>query len=387
MQLSAYCAYENIRKACICAVRAIRQDEVTGQPEKSERRACTPETSEHQHKRLARRLWSEADAGEHHPLFLTQELDSISKNGTDIKLVYYFCNHQLRSTTAIDVLRTVLWQILRDEVAGAISLYEKYFKNDVTTTLMSFVSLWAMLEDLLAQRLRCRHIYLVLDGLDECDKQSAHELSQKLAAMPSLAQDSPHTDFHAIIISRDTVRLRSLPRIKLDLDHDQEVSRDIQIFVTARVAELSILDGYTDSFHQELEHTLIKKAEGTFLWIGFAMSEIGQEQTCSAVLRVARSFPAGLTGFYSRMLLQVDRRRQSDVARILQWVCLAKRPLRVVEMADVLAVDAERGMAREQLVRDAVVECRPMLRITRPETFFDVHLRQYVSAEIVSFIH
>lgn len=322
-------------------------------------------------------------------VFLTETLEKHFRNSADVKVVYYFCNYLLRGTRATDILRTLLWQILQEDIEAADSLFERYFssKEKTSSTLSSFVALWAILEAVLRERWKHQRIIFVLDGLDECDQESVTELSNKFASMP-VGQEG-NTALQVIIISRDIARLHSLPRIRLDPDHKDNISKDIKTFVTERVASLSFLDGYNESFRTELEKTLGERAEGTFLWIGFAMSELVRKRTCSAVLETARAFPIGLYAFYSRMLRQVDEQRRATVARVLQWLALARRNIWLTELAVLVNATAEQCLTEEQAARDVVKECGPMLRLTTEKYYVESHRNTRALAErtVVVLVH
>jgi ankyrin repeat protein len=311
-------------------------------------------------------------------VFLTEHLEGHFKDTADVKVVYYFCNYLLRGTNSNDVLRTLLYQMLQNETQAASSLFDRYFSSEAKTksTLSEFVPLWTMLETVLRQRLQHHRIIFVLDGMDECDPNSVLEISKKLAKMPAGEQWS--TNLQTIVISRDIPRLRILPRIKLDPDHEEDVGRDIRSFVTERVTGLSFLDGYTEEFRVDLEKALLKRAAGTFLWIGFAVSELHRQETCSAVLQTARSFPVGLDAFYGRMLLQVDERRRSIVKYVLQWVALAERRLRLEEVGVIVDAIAEPGLTKEQAIRDVIRECGPMLRTETEKSRYSPSTRTMV---------
>lgn len=87
--------------------------------------------------------------------------------------------------------------------------------------------------------------------------------------------------FKLAILSRNFPGLRSCTtRVKIDPDNDERVASDIELFVFAPVEELSGIEGFNDKFRKSVHDSLLRRTEG---WVGFAMHEPSQKQTCIKV--------------------------------------------------------------------------------------------------------
>jgi hypothetical protein len=49
--------------------------------------------------------------------------------------------------------------------------------------------------------------------------------------------------------------------------------------------------------------------------------------------------PKGLDESYDRIINQIDERRHDDARKLLQWLAFSVRPLKLAELAEVVAVD------------------------------------------------
>lgn len=77
------------------------------------------------------------------------------------------------------------------------------------------------------------------------------------------------------IVSRDIPYMcRCHRRIRIDPDNDEKVASDIELFVSVCVRELSWIRGITNNFQASVQKALLKHAEGTFFWVGYAMHEL-----------------------------------------------------------------------------------------------------------------
>lgn len=168
--------------------------------------------------------------------------------------------------------------------------------------------------------------------------------------------------FKVAIVSRDIPVLRVCTTVRLDPDNDQEIDSDISTFLRARVKELSWI-GVFEDIQDSVHDALIKRAEGTFLWVGFAMHELLQIRTCTKIQKTLESLPSGLPAIYERMLLRISPDQRDFTRTLLQWVAVAARPLRLLEVAVAISMsDSLPRIKPGRAIRDQIILCGPLLR-------------------------
>jgi hypothetical protein len=148
----------------------------------------------------------------------------------------------------------------------------------------------------------------VLDGLDELDGDSRIWLVGKLI---DVAQTSVLHKLKLVAVSRDILGLKSIPHVNLDLEQDESVARDIKAFIGAKLDELERMVDFNAEFRQTIEDMAMPRAEGTFLWVGFAMTELSRQSNPTNIKDSLAKLPGGLYGIYRRILLQQRVHRQS----------------------------------------------------------------------------
>jgi hypothetical protein len=89
----------------------------------------------------------------------------------------------------------------------------------------------------------------------------------------------------------------------LDLDNSELIDGDICAFVASKVQELSDQLGTLSSdsrvqFQSNMKAELLRRAEGTFLCISFAIMELLQKQTITQMEDVLCELPKGLPALY-----------------------------------------------------------------------------------------
>jgi hypothetical protein len=304
-------------------------------------------------------------------VFLTEELKRHTARIGSAELAFFFCSAEdEKRNTAAAVLRGLIHQIIVKRpqlVKHALPYFETPEKTQQTVS--SLETLWLIFSKLIADA-ELGTMFCVLDGLDECEESTLRMLLPRIVSLlPGESSSSTKGRFKLAIVSRDIAGLRGCAtRLRLDPDNDEKVVGDIELFVSARVGELSRIEGCDEDFRAAVQTALLERAGGTFLWVGFAMHELSQKQTCSEIWEAIEDLPSGLPAIYSRMLLRIPARQREVSRAILRWVTTAARPLQLRELAAAVGIQVTSPrMTVEQAARDAVALCGPLLKVQEQE--------------------
>ncbi|KAH9011703.1 hypothetical protein EDB83DRAFT_2557076 [Lactarius deliciosus] len=123
--------------------------------------------------------------------------------------------------------------------------------------------------------------------------------------------------------------------------------KDIIEYVKAVVYSPSntFMKRWRDEDKDMVVQTLSERADGMFRWV-FCQLETLQHCLPQNVPHVLCQLPATLDETYVRVLKEIGKTNQFYAHRLLQCLTVAKRPLRVDELAEILALDftAEEGI-------------------------------------------
>jgi ankyrin repeat protein len=299
-------------------------------------------------------------------IFLTEELERVASTSTDVKAIFYFCSIQdEKRNTALAILRSLVHQIIT-QTPDLARHAQSHFETDERKrqTLSSFETLWIILKSIATDK-GLPTTFCVLDGLDESDEQALELLVPRLIELTSMAPSSTSSSaFRLAIVSRDIRSLNGCMRIKLDPDHDDDVAHDINSFVSAMTEGLPAPAGGEIAFRSHIRKILLERAKGTFLWVGFAIHELRKRRTSTEILAALEDLPSGLGNIYGAMLLRIPSDQREMSSKILMWVTMAFRPLRLEELAAAADIRSSSSMiTRKQAVRDAVHLCAPFLQM------------------------
>lgn len=227
--------------------------------------------------------------------------------------------------------------------------------------LSSQGSLW----ELFSQAIKSAELgptYCLIDGLDECKDESARWLAAQFA---TLAQRSQNTSLHLLVVSRAMLDFRSVEQIHLDPDNDHHVRADITTFTAARMSSLQQRLQFSDEFSAHVKLELLKKAGGTFLWIGYAMNELLSKSTRLEVQEALNDLPAQLPALYGRMLGNVGPSKRLTITTMLKWIVAAVRPLTPQELSAAIFEQPPEHMDRTQFAQDYITICEPLISVQR----------------------
>ena len=298
-------------------------------------------------------------------IFLAEQLEETAISQNKLFLQYFCDSKDERRNTAVAVLRGLIYQLLKSRP----KLFDHILPDFKIqkTSLFTFETLWRIFESIVHDA-TLETTYCVLDGVDECEEASVEILLGKFAALFSAKTDELLAcHLNLLIVCRglpDFIPnlLSGFHRISLDLDASAEVKNDIDIFIEAKVDELSRYRQYPEPLRVHVAKVFRDRAEGTFLWIGIVAKELGKYRK-TEVQEALDTFPPGLDQLYARILLQIDSGRRNIAAIILRWVVMAVRPLTLSELS--LAIEPTLNSPivanRDERIRDQVSYCGDIL--------------------------
>jgi ankyrin repeat protein len=317
-------------------------------------------------------------------IFLTEHLEQKIQTMENTQLVYYFFSFQDENrNTGVTLLQSLIYQIVTKRPQLKIHLLPYIKSGNSIQPELSLEPLWAIFKKLV-QDPELGTMFCVLDGLDECDKKATQILLRRLVDMLCPTSSSLlSTTFKLIVVSRDIPGLEDCTRIKLDPDNNESVHGDIEKFISVRVRDLPKIVGSRHECEIEVQDTLLERAEGTFLWVGFAMYELMQKKTWTEVFDALKTLPSGLPAIYSRMLHQIPAGHRKISSKILQWVTMALRPLKLLEIAIAIGLEpSSSSISLEHAIMDEITLCGSFLKVQDSEvTLIHQSVRDYLLDE------
>ncbi|KAG9237982.1 hypothetical protein BJ875DRAFT_480792 [Amylocarpus encephaloides] len=239
------------------------------------------------------------------------------------------------SLNAATVLRSIIRQSLKpDDVAGEVERHLSRFE----TPYVDMNTIEGLLKHCVS---RFSTLYIVIDSLDEFEKEERNVLLQSLSSIISL----PNSKAKLFLVGRSSVSAdiqRWFPVVQEKSADCCEVQTDIEAYtrenIILRKGEQLIFQD--PCLAQEIIKALINGANGMFLWVDFQIAAI-YECTCDDEIReVLRALPRNLGETFDRAVKRILKRGSAKTAnRIFQWVAAIKRALTLDELREALSYE------------------------------------------------
>ncbi|EEQ30824.1 NACHT and Ankyrin domain-containing protein [Microsporum canis CBS 113480] len=238
-------------------------------------------------------------------IYITQVLQPVVDAADNVLLYCFRSNRDKDRNTALTIMRGILhqWMDLHPHLAKDI---KNSFEGTETTkyTISSFQS-------------TSSQVVSVLDGLDECEKESLRQLLDSVSNYLSKSGE------------------KARPRLKLII-----FSRPQQAILESKLAK---------PFQKDSQQTLLAGVDGTILWVGFVANEL-QGRSWSETDEVLRHIPKGLSGIYQRLLLQI--RNKEVLVPIPQCVVLVAWPLTLEELTVAVGIKTAGTLLATQVTKN-----------------------------------
>ncbi|KAL8908717.1 MAG: hypothetical protein Q9171_005330 [Xanthocarpia ochracea] len=252
-------------------------------------------------------------------------------------IFYFFCkNADIDKNNALAITKALAHQLLQSpQVAGPDIL--KDLRSQMDSGGRSRAINFRPLFELISQHLgNLSRAIIIIDAADECS-----DIDQLL---PGLIRLTEKGTAKVVLTSRREPNLVNILQNKPGLDMGPEdVQEDIRCYLEHQVSQSQVLSD------ARVRHRIIRilniRSKGMFLWVALMIKEL---ELCSTVENIEYTLdrlPDGLNEVYERILTRLHDSlkpfRKTFCCRLLKWITLAKRPLRLTEVGEALRIQYE----------------------------------------------
>ncbi|CAJ0545119.1 Ff.00g085920.m01.CDS01 [Fusarium sp. VM40] len=285
-------------------------------------------------------------------------------------LAYFYCDrNRADHNEPVAIMRSLVRQLCApwDNASIESCVEEQYFSK----RSRGFASDRLVVEEckqLLTQLLaRFRTVYIVVDGLDECNRDTRHILMDFLE---ELIEEFEHS-VKVYIASRTDLDLRKQYHEKSHLEvtaNDNQA--DIEKFVLHKMEESKFFQNrLSPNLRAKILQTFHEKSQGMFQWATLHIGELLQLERNMDIKRYLDGLPSGLEATYDKMYYQIAHQigSKKDVAfAAFQIVMSSWRPLHPFELAIAVAQHPDHEFILDQDIDIGYIldACQNLLVVT-----------------------
>jgi hypothetical protein len=216
------------------------------------------------------------------------------------------------------------------------------FSVQGTTMLYQFSTLWDIFMASVRDT-RSRDVIIVLDGLDECEEGTRHQVLQSLTRfyasniesleeppfIKTIVASRPNNDIKIAFDILPTIRLRGE-------DQPEAISNDIELVIDHHIHK-AVHRGLPMSILTDVQAALIKGADRTFLWTTLVIELLEAKRGASKreLLEILKS--RDIYRIYDRLL--VDSSDPVEARKLLKVIVAAARPMTLTELSVAMAIN------------------------------------------------
>ncbi|KAH9169375.1 hypothetical protein EDB89DRAFT_2098979 [Lactarius sanguifluus] len=273
-----------------------------------------------------------------------EDIMVVCEAGIAIMAYFYFDFRDLDKQSCRDLLLSLATQLATRSSPCCDILHRVYKIHESGTQQPSDEILKECFKEMLRQPGQ-RPIFIVLDALDECpDSPGIPSPRGEVLQLVKELVDLNLRDLRICVTSRPEVNIRAvlgpLALRSVSLHDENGQKTDIANYVRNVVNSYSntAVWRWRNDDKNIVTETLTERADGMFRWV-FCQLETLQHCFPPNLRQFLNELPETLDETYKRILKGINKAQKDHARRLLHCLAVAVRPLRVEELAELLAFD------------------------------------------------
>jgi hypothetical protein len=258
---------------------------------------------------------------------------------TRTSAAYYIFDKDKNDPSLLKALQVLAWQIAKADMI---------YRKDLSSVQTAGVNQIGSIFDILFGRSSKSDstFYLLLDGIEQMDKQHMKEFLQVLNEWQSRPPGWSRFTLRILLTSRTEITGRVKDQLGDGISVIDIASKnrdDILKFINNRMDKMDILSGSTDqvkSLREEIIDGLAKRTNGDFVNIGLLLDEISTKQRPGEIRDIISRSGENRSDTIVRTIAALNETLSdediSDLNELLTWVIFASRPLSIEELEAVI---------------------------------------------------
>ncbi|KAF8459944.1 hypothetical protein BDZ91DRAFT_785581, partial [Kalaharituber pfeilii] len=301
-----------------------------------------------------------------------------SAGAIPVAVAYFYCRYRTENKDSFNAVgRGILSQLIKHN-EGIISLLWEKMADSGEITLKASNLLLELLEVAMKNS---KTSYVIIDGLDECEKTERRKIISTLQSISeSINQQVPGT-IRLLFISTNEPDIRrqlsSIVKIQLKPNDD-----DIRQYTTVWTAKIQKRFRLSDAETDNIIAKVLERAQGMLLYCALVLKNLHDQGTRAQLEQELRpeTLPIGLEKAYERIVVRIystNNVQRRNAGRILDLLACSRRPLKKHEIQAVFAIEMkDRTVDFEQrsMIDDIGDICGSLIEVNTDGAIQFVHM-------------
>ena len=319
---------------------------------------------------------------------------------TGIRLAFFFHRRGVQlQQTSIGMLRTVSHQLISQSAPSRAVFRARYREKKIFGRHgedwdWHDVELRQLLKSALIVATKSQAVTIFIDALDEAGEISAESIVSYIYDVHEELQGSVMQTRICFSCRHYPILSRNIGfEICMEKQNEGDISACVNRQLLAQIQEHKRRSWADDL--KVLQSQIASSACGVFLWATLMVPRVAKEynkgKSLGYVLEMLRRAPPDLTSIYEHILTTlIDDKDREDSLRLMQWICLANRPLSLTELRYALALDDSAINDFQNSARDSKGFVEDDARMKQLITSLSgglVEVKDHDHSNVVQFIH
>jgi ankyrin repeat protein len=319
---------------------------------------------------------------------------------SDIRLAFFFHRRGVQlQQMSIGMLRTMLHQLISQSASARVMFRACYHEKKIfgrhgEDWNWQDAELRQVLKSALVVATKSHAVSIFIDALDEAGEISAESIVNYIYEVHEELQGSARQTRICFSCRHYPIFSRNIGfEVCMEKENENDISACVYRQLSAQIHEHKRRSWADDL--KVLQSQIASSACGVFLWATLMVPRVAKEynkgKSLVYVRKMLQRAPPDLASIYEHILTTIiDDEDRKDSLHLMQWICLAKRPLSLTELRYALALDDSAINEFQNSARDSKSFVEDDARMKQLITSLSgglVEVKDHNHSNVVQFIH
>ncbi|PNP85104.1 hypothetical protein FNYG_01629 [Fusarium nygamai] len=259
------------------------------------------------------------------------------------RVLFFYCKQSLpEHNTFLALARSFILQLLNQDKSFLLYLHRKHCdSNEAVVSSIPLVQ--EMLIFLLSS---CKSAYIIIDGLDECEREERKLITQWFRDLvDSLPENAPDR-LRCLFVSQDDrigiKDLQGLAKINIEPEDNKQ---DVLVYSRVQAEELRLKFEFSEEESRRIAVAVAESVKGIFLLAKLIWINLIAQITLAEVEEQLKEFPPEINKAYERIMDRIidkaPQQMRTGALQLLGWLVCAKRPLKWHEIQSLKSINLD----------------------------------------------
>ncbi|KAF4946503.1 hypothetical protein FGADI_11141 [Fusarium gaditjirri] len=324
-------------------------------------------------------LWLTGLPGAGKTILTSLIVEEVQKLTPKPQALFFYCKQSPpEHNTFLVLARSLILQLLNQDKSLILYLYQKYCDSN-EAVLSSIPLAQEMLSFLLSS---CKNGYIIIDGLDECEREERKVITQWFKHLvESLPENAPDRLRCLFVSQDDRIGIKDLDGFAKINIKAQDNKQDVLSYSRVHADELRRKFGFSEEESRRIAVAVADSVQGIFLLAKLIWINLNSQITIADVEEQVSEFPPETNQVYERIMdriiHQAPRQMRAGAMQLLGWLVCAKRPLKWHEIQCLKSINLGEQMvdfARQKFSVSGKDLCGSLVELREDGTLELIHV-------------